>query len=1669
MRQSKDSSDGSSKSGINGWFADNWRSLTVLLSIFLVALILRIFFAYGTSAGSGFALSGGSDAAYHLRVIEHIVATGSHIVTDPLLNYPFGGLNYSPPLFDWAVAIVAFPLTLFGYSAADASSIALVYSTAVVGAFTCIPVYFLGKEMFSRKAGYVAAAFFAISSLAIVKTVFSNGTESAFFVLFFVLTTLFLLKAVKAYKPTEDDVSSLLSPFKNKEVLKNLLFAGLSLLALQLSWIGFMAVIMVFCVIMVVQAVFDRFRGKSAVGYVSMYASVMLFATLISSLYYAVIMGMTMVSVGPLCLILLVTVIAFLIATYRIWVISIPVSIAIFAIFMAVAWFFIPSLYSAMTSGANPYAQGLFGSLLVSTQSVALSSQAVYAGMVTMWFSVALAAYMLFRLPKNIGSPKYLFIVMWFLALLYASWQSVDLALLAAPMYAIGAGVVLVAIIKRADLKTYAEGFKGATITSVWKKILKPMPLLTVLGTVFILLMPNVLYAVDASIPSNDKGDYNSELSGTLGGMGSGGISYLGATNFYIRDDDWTLSTAWDHFSGTNPGSLVTWLDYGMEAAAKGGFSVVSDSFGNGYSAASNILLGTPSGSITAMTVRLIQFEGKIPQDMRDAMGHDEAADLELIIFDGMYSLSDPGAADRVIVNTTDYVRTNPNIFGATNFNITAENAMYLAAAEFMTSNYTDGTIAEFYDVLRAETGRSIDYIGVTGNMLPLYYGDGNVFSTMAYLNSYHLDRNGSPTKYYTAGVPYFGYYYTYEDVMYDTMIWKALVGPSLYDYRLMINNANLSYADMISGLMFSDGTIKAYPGYGLGNFYVDEQEWWVTYSPRDGDGNPTGDWNLMLAKDAQAKQAAKYDAVTDPDAGGFINYFGGMAFLKYDGDGDVYKGTVKTDGIPTGETAEVSVSGLTVAVFDDEGNLLGKTVTNEDGEYSIMISANVGDPKEFKLYSGPIYSMEVLVGVIGDLDGDTKIPLSYVTGTLVPDLGENITIELNGWVSGGSYTVETYLTADGRAFEADVIPDIYSVTMTIDGVQVYTGTFTLYPGNINVGAIDIKSVSVEITILDNYGMPVMIGDGDIEIVSKDGSVLTTEADGNIAKTAAAPGAYTARLAGNEFNGAPYILVPNTSNTLTTANTASFTATLNSVSRLTLRMVEAAEIEIVNVTAGDVITLTNGAYAIRGTYTATVVATGATASIFVPVGDYGNASTYTATITSVSGETSASVYAKVDGTTNIVNKSTAIAGTVDVTINVEYDKEAIGAVVAFISEDMMIMTVSVSDSGKTTVKLPAGDYTLYAYARETVARDSKAYFGSVTLTGASQNVKIELEDAVFVSGRVQYTGPSTGTAATSTLGVSFVPVFIKDGNNIIMTSTDSLGNYSVVLPKRNYASTNDSVTNSGGAYTEMVFGSFMRPTSNVSISIATNTTGTSTANITAIVRTPGQDGTMIMKNPASDPPLPDETAYVSLAGDPGVDVKVEYKTTGTTTTVTMTVYNYNKNTVYLALTTPGKMPEFSPTTGRTLIDGGAGGIILTLSAATDAAPVWSRVYTLTYTGTPTLNISVVNPTMNVDVTYPEDTDITVSVGGTTTDPVKYTLASSATGPGTIQWSSDGTTYAALAASVTVQNGSTVYLRAVPGTETGDETFYSWTKDLAGNGPDISFIMDGNKTVGAVFF
>src|SRR4030042_5180723 len=89
------------------WFRANWPSVAMLLFIFIMALFVRSYFAYQTSADNDYIVSGGSDSYYWRRIIDYNAETGKQLFFDPLINFPDGIRNPRPPLYSMSVAVPA--------------------------------------------------------------------------------------------------------------------------------------------------------------------------------------------------------------------------------------------------------------------------------------------------------------------------------------------------------------------------------------------------------------------------------------------------------------------------------------------------------------------------------------------------------------------------------------------------------------------------------------------------------------------------------------------------------------------------------------------------------------------------------------------------------------------------------------------------------------------------------------------------------------------------------------------------------------------------------------------------------------------------------------------------------------------------------------------------------------------------------------------------------------------------------------------------------------------------------------------------------------------------------------------------------------------------------------------------------------------------------------------------------------------------------------------------------------------------------------------------------------------------------------------------------------------------------------------------------------------------
>lgn len=112
-----------------------------------------------------------------MRLVETTVQTGRfpyYASNDPLLAYPIGNSGGRAPLLVMSAIGFSKLLTPF-MSEADAVGYAMQFVPALFGALLVFPVYFIGKTLFGKKAGLVAALLIALIPIHL-----SSGHGSAY-------------------------------------------------------------------------------------------------------------------------------------------------------------------------------------------------------------------------------------------------------------------------------------------------------------------------------------------------------------------------------------------------------------------------------------------------------------------------------------------------------------------------------------------------------------------------------------------------------------------------------------------------------------------------------------------------------------------------------------------------------------------------------------------------------------------------------------------------------------------------------------------------------------------------------------------------------------------------------------------------------------------------------------------------------------------------------------------------------------------------------------------------------------------------------------------------------------------------------------------------------------------------------------------------------------------------------------------------------------------------------------------------------------------------------------------------------------------------------------------------------------------------------------------------
>lgn len=1278
------------KSG-NGWLRNHWCALSLCI-IVIVAFLLRTVFAYGISADGDFALSGGSSAQYHLHVIESIL-NGSYSLTDSAVNYPMGGLNIYPPLVDFIAAGIASVLTATGMGTTEAASAAIAGFNPVIGALTCIPIYFIGKSMFDKRVGVVAALVFAFLALPISSTVFSSGTEYGLAAFLVAVMTLFAVRMVKA---ADAETPSM------KFILVNAFVAGIFLALAALAWNGFRSIVVLLIVAMVIQIVVDRFRGREFTKVLAGYIVAILVGTLIPAAYYvpaglwdAVYSGSLLIAVVAVLLSLV-----FLAVRSKPWIVTVPALVVVFIIIAAILAVASPDLFTDFIYGNSIYANSIMDQL--ASSYVSMSNVSSYYGWLTMWLPICYAIYSTYVYLRKDRSATRLFITIWMYVMFFAVWTSYGTAAVVGSVFAVGSAVVIVRVLEAANLRDWAHNIRVAGFPGCFRKLIKPFPFASVVIVAILIVIPNVSFAVDAGISNNSDADYY----------------FSGNTQYTIKTgDSYPMGDMWDSMDDApRDGALAIWLDYTYDAVAQGGFETVTDLTGAGSSAVSHMYLAEGAGgSVAAMMLRIMMSnEGT---DFTAAFGDNANVYSEIRGY-----IDDPSSAKAEIF-------ANPEVYGNVRSDITDENATYLASINAILEGMNDVEIMNAYDSVCSITGERISYISLDPSMLPLQYGDGDTFSTIAYFGDYSVDNYGAATQFYSYNT-YYGYT-VYTDAMYDTFLWKAMIGPSAADAGFTGNNASYNYLVALSSSDGSEGSAKAIPGYGLAGYEV--VYWSVMYNP-DSKATVTDDgWEYMPASKALELQSTQ---------GGSINYLTSIVMLHYTGapaDAGIANGDVTAGGQP--------VTGATVSVYqysDVYGQyvLYSETKTS-DGHYQAMVPS--GD------YRLTVSIGDVTIQTINSTAAQNiDIPATSVQGsvTVGDDVysAEKMLLKL----TGDAQTLDVQID-DGVISIDSILPGTYDyVLYNSAGTSIGTGSVTVYPGENTGFEVSPTTKTITATVNDIYGNPV--ADGAMVIATNVDTMAqftATVEDGKAVITAVS-GQYNLSM------GQGYVSMYTSTSNITSSNkTATFTA------------YEARTVTISGATEG-VFTISAGtfstvSYPVDGTLMFDVpVGLGTDAMLYTVYGVVGD-TVYHASYTggdsvAISGDAAHRVSGQ------LMDGDSGKTGTVQFILNAGQSNE-------------QYFTIATDSEGKFTALLPTGAYTIAANNGSNMV-----YFGSTDVKGDSDLGKMDLVDGRRIGYTLKYDRGMSGSDANLPFVLGVIQFTYEGQDYTLKSMTNTSGVVNFYIP-----------------------------------------------------------------------------------------------------------------------------------------------------------------------------------------------------------------------------------------------------------------------------------------------
>ncbi|MDP6043508.1 MAG: STT3 domain-containing protein, partial [Dehalococcoidales bacterium] len=233
---------------------------------FGVALYFRIAFPYDKVFVDDLIKFTSFDPYYHMRLVDSLVLNFPYrIPFDPYAHFPDGVPVTWAPFFDWLLAGIILMLSL-GSPTQHTVDVIGVYFPAVLGALTVIPVFFIGKVLFNRWVGVIAAGLVSISPGEFMSRSILGFTDHHIAEVFFTtVIMLFFILAVKSARQKNLTFCHLKRPDWTAiaKPLVYTLLTGVFLGIFILTWVGAPLFVFIIFVYFLAQFTIDHRSGIS--------------------------------------------------------------------------------------------------------------------------------------------------------------------------------------------------------------------------------------------------------------------------------------------------------------------------------------------------------------------------------------------------------------------------------------------------------------------------------------------------------------------------------------------------------------------------------------------------------------------------------------------------------------------------------------------------------------------------------------------------------------------------------------------------------------------------------------------------------------------------------------------------------------------------------------------------------------------------------------------------------------------------------------------------------------------------------------------------------------------------------------------------------------------------------------------------------------------------------------------------------------------------------------------------------------------------------------------------------------------------------------------------------------------------------------------------------------